>query len=74
LYAESAVAAGVRRIEAITGVAAENISPSKPSWIDQLKELLKNPKDLQKALKACWKKRQTEKRDRKIVSWKNHQA
>ena len=53
IVTESAVAAGVRRIEAITGIAAENYITEQSRLVQQLKELLKNPKDIsQKALKA----------------------
>ncbi len=52
ITAESAVAAGVRRIEAITGVAAENYIALQSKLVQQLKELLKNPKDLSKSVEA----------------------
>jgi alanyl-tRNA synthetase len=48
IITESAVAAGVRRIEAITGIAAENYINEQSKLIHQLKELLKNPKDIGK--------------------------
>ena len=41
IIAESAVAAGVRRIEAITGIAAENYIGEQSKLVHQLKELLK---------------------------------
>ncbi len=47
---ESAVAAGVRRIEAMTGEAAENHWRQQAAQLDGVKEQLKNPKDLQKAI------------------------
>jgi alanyl-tRNA synthetase len=47
---ESAVAAGVRRIEAISGVAAEAFINNQSATLQQIKELFKNPKDLQKAI------------------------
>ncbi len=47
---ESAVAAGVRRIEAMTGEAAENHLRQQAAQLDAVKEQLKNPKDLQKAI------------------------
>ncbi|PWK78192.1 alanyl-tRNA synthetase [Mucilaginibacter oryzae] len=50
IIAESAVAAGVRRIEAITGVAAEKYIVTQNALVNQLKELLKNPKDLSKSI------------------------
>jgi alanyl-tRNA synthetase len=49
---ESAVAAGVRRIEAITGMAAENYINEQSKLIHQLKELLKNPKDIGKSVET----------------------
>ncbi len=52
IVAESAVAAGVRRIEAITGVAAEKYIVTQNALITQLKELLKNPKDLSKSIEG----------------------
>ncbi|MBS1528976.1 MAG: alanine--tRNA ligase [Bacteroidetes bacterium] len=52
IISESAVAAGVRRIEAITGVGAENYINEQSRLIHQLKELLKNPKDLGKSIEA----------------------
>lgn len=46
IVSESAVAAGMRRIEAVTGVAAEDFNYQYQSKVDQLRELLKNPKDI----------------------------
>jgi alanyl-tRNA synthetase len=47
---ESAVAAGVRRIEAICGLAAEQYINEQLSQLHQVKEELKNPADLLKAV------------------------
>lgn len=52
IITESAVAAGVRRIEAITGIGAENYINQQTQLIDQLKELLKNPKDIGKSIES----------------------
>ncbi|HEY4197080.1 MAG TPA: DHHA1 domain-containing protein, partial [Mucilaginibacter sp.] len=52
IIAESAVAAGVRRIEAITGIAAEDYINEQSKLIHQLKELLKNPKDIGKSVET----------------------
>ena len=50
IVAESAVAAGVRRIEAITGLAAQNYINNQFKLIQDIKDLLKNPKDLSKSV------------------------
>jgi alanyl-tRNA synthetase len=47
---ETAVAAGIRRIEAITGEVAENYYKEKATKLDSIAQLLKNPKDLQKGI------------------------
>ncbi len=47
---ESAVASGIRRIEAITGQAALEVSRAERETIEQVKELLKAPKDIAKAI------------------------
>jgi len=52
ITSESAVAAGVRRIEAITGIAAENFINEQSKLVNQLKDLLKNPKDIAKSVES----------------------
>jgi alanyl-tRNA synthetase len=52
IIAESAVAAGVRRIEAITGIGAERYINDQSKLVQQLKELLKNPKDIGKSIET----------------------
>ena len=52
IISESAVAAGVRRIEAITGIAAENYINEQTKLVNQLKEILKNPKDITKSVES----------------------
>lgn len=47
---ESAVAAGVRRIEAVSGAVAEAYIQEQFTQVREIKELLKNPKDLVKAI------------------------
>jgi alanyl-tRNA synthetase len=51
IVAESSVAAGVRRIEAITAETAEQYIRNELSLLDSVRELLKNPKDLVTAVK-----------------------
>lgn len=50
IVSESAVAAGVRRIEAITGKAAEAYFKEKAETLSHIQQLLKNPKDLLKSV------------------------
>jgi len=50
ILAESAVAAGVRRIEAITANHAEDYLRNQQSTVRAVKELLNNPKDIVKGL------------------------
>ena len=52
IISESAVAAGVRRIEAITGIAAEQYIIAQSKLLSELKELLKNPKDISKSVEG----------------------
>jgi alanyl-tRNA synthetase len=49
---ESAVAAGVRRIEAVSGPAAEKYISEQSSQLRSIREALKNPKDLQSAVES----------------------
>ena len=58
ITSESAVAAGVRRIEAITGPSAEAYFKEKAAKLDTINELLKNPKDLEKAIEDLLAKNQ----------------
>lgn len=48
---EGAVAAGIRRIEALTGKGAEQYVTEQDALIQELKELLKAPKDIVGAIK-----------------------
>ncbi len=47
---ESAVAAGVRRIEAVSGHAAEEYINSQLQLMEEIKACLKNPKEVKKAI------------------------
>ncbi|MBK7884626.1 MAG: alanine--tRNA ligase [Chitinophagaceae bacterium] len=47
---ESAVAAGVRRIEAVCGKAAEEFISKQFELVNSIRETLKNPKDIQKSI------------------------
>ncbi|MBI3138100.1 MAG: alanine--tRNA ligase [Sphingobacteriales bacterium] len=50
LTSESAVAAGVRRVEAVCGKQAEDHINEQLQLVSRLREALKNPRDLQKAI------------------------
>jgi alanyl-tRNA synthetase len=52
ILSESAVATGVRRIEAVTGPEAEKYINEQLDLLRQIKEMLKNPKDLVTAIDA----------------------
>lgn len=52
IIAESSVAAGVRRIEAITNESANEYVREQLTQLDKVKELLNNPKDIEKAIVA----------------------
>ena len=56
---ESSVAAGVRRIEAITADEAEHYVHDSLGLLDQVRTLLKNPKDLITATKTLLDEKHT---------------
>ncbi|MEI6884856.1 MAG: alanine--tRNA ligase [Bacteroidota bacterium] len=63
ITSESAIAAGVRRIEAITAGAAETWFYEKLHLLDEVSEALKNPKDILRGLKNLVDENQTLKKD-----------
>lgn len=56
IVSEGAIAAGIRRIEAITGPDAENWINQKINELESIKLLLKNPKDTIKAIEDLLEK------------------
>ncbi len=52
ITSESAIAAGIRRIEAITGVDAENYVQQKMETESSIRQMLKNPKDLARGVQG----------------------
>jgi alanyl-tRNA synthetase len=74
---ETAVAAGVRRIEAVSGAAAQNYINDELSQLQQAKDQLKNPADLGKAIdnllteNTGFKKKLEHLEDRMLVGIRN---
>jgi alanyl-tRNA synthetase len=50
IVSESSISAGIRRIEAVTGLVAERYVQQGEEILSELKDLLKHPKDLGKAI------------------------
>ena len=67
IISESAVAAGIRRIEAISGAHAEQLFREKAAQLDQVNLLLRNPKDLNKAIEDLLLKNQTLTKELELV-------
>jgi len=72
IKSESAVAAGVRRIEAIAGLAAENFIDHEMNILSAVREHFKNPKDLLKSLQDL--QSETSSMRRKLESMEMKQA
>lgn len=54
IRSESAVAAGVRRMEAISGLVAEQFITEQLTQLNAIRETLKNPKDILKAVETLY--------------------
>ncbi len=50
ILSESSVASGIRRIEAVTSIAADNYIKSELETLNAVREIMKNPKDLSKSI------------------------
>jgi alanyl-tRNA synthetase len=72
ITSESSIASGIRRIEAITSVAADKHLQSQLDLIDEVRNLLKGPKDLKKAVLDLLS--QNSKLGKEIESYKKDKA
>jgi alanyl-tRNA synthetase len=71
IISESAIAAGIRRIEAISGERAERFVNEQQQLVAELKNVLKNPKDVVKSVQQLLdEKRQLEKQLEALVKEK----
>lgn len=74
IVSESSVAAGVRRIEAVTADGAQEYFNQSLALLNEVKSLMKNPKDLAVSLQSLLEeKHQLEKRVEALNAEKSHQ-
>jgi len=56
IISEGAVAAGIRRIEAISGIEAQKYFIKKSQKLDEVSRILKNPKEIEKTIESLLSK------------------
>ncbi len=62
IVSEGAIAAGIRRVEAITGKSAEEFVNSKIKELEEVRQILKNPKETVKALEHLFEENEAAKK------------
>ncbi len=67
ILSESSVAAGVRRIEAVTAEGAQEFVNGSLAVLDELKTLLKNPKDISASLQSLIEERHSLEKKLEVV-------
>jgi alanyl-tRNA synthetase len=72
IVSEGAIAAGIRRIEAVTGKLAEDFVNDKINTLNQAREMLKNPKDVLRAIEQL--QQENEKLSKQIQQLQKAQA
>ncbi len=72
IISENSISAGVRRIEAVTALEAEKWVRNKEKLLEQIREMLKNPKDLLKAIQQLAEQKNF--LEKKIESYEQAQA
>lgn len=72
IISESSISAGVRRIEALTALEAEKWVRNEEKVLEQIKEVLKKPKDLLKAIQQLHEQRNL--LEKKVEKYEQAQA
>lgn len=67
IVSESSIAAGVRRIEAVTAEAADSLVNSQLTLLTEIQELLKNPKNLKKSIESLISERNELKKEIELL-------
>lgn len=67
ILSEGSISSGVRRIEAVTGLAALDFVNGQLSLIKEIKDLLRNPKDLKSSIEALLQDKNELKKELEIL-------